>query len=156
MMKKILKWVSLLFAVGMAVFVVFFLYSINSDEYTQSPEPLEYKSEVKKQEAQTLWLNHLSNAKKKQYFFPVDEIYIKTDLDLKKSDLKDYKLVVDELDPYEIFCLSRELKRFKIKYFFKKVKNKNILIVFSKDLDRLNRLVKVLKNYQIDAKIIKR
>jgi len=155
-MKKILKWISLLFAVSVSIFVIFFLYNINSDEYIDNLKPLEYEKNYSKEDSQALWLNHLSKAKKKQYFFPVDEIYIKTELEDKKKKTKEYKLLVNELDPYGIFCLNQELKRFKIKYFFKKNKKNNELIVFSNDLSRLNSLVKVLKKYQIDAKIIKR
>jgi hypothetical protein len=155
-MKKILKWISLLFAVSVSVFVIFFLYDINSDEFVDDFEPLELKQNNSNQDKEALWLNHLSKAKKKQYFFPVDEIYIKTDLVKDKQKTKGYKLLVDDLDPYEIFCLNQELKRFNIKYFFKKDKTSNKLIVFSNDLGRLNSLVKVLKKYQIDAKIIKR
>ncbi len=152
-MKKILKWLSLLFAVSVSVFVIFLFYTINSEEPIEKPEPFIYESHIKDQESQALWLNHLSKTKRKGYFFPVDEVYIQTDLVKKKAKRKPYRLIVDDLDPYQTFCLSQELKRHKLKFFFKKDKNEVQLLVFSTDKAKLNSLVKVLKNYQIDATI---
>ncbi len=155
-MKKILKWLSLLFAAGVTVFVIFFLYAINSDEPIEKPEPFVYQTHIKEQKSEALWLNHLSKTRKKGYYFPVDEIYIKTDLVKVPQKKKPYRLVVDDLDPYQIFCLNQELKRHKIRYLFKKEKHANKLLVYSQDIGKLNSLVKVLKKYQIDAKILKR
>lgn len=143
-------------AVSVAIFVIFLLYNINSDDDIGKLEPLTYKSQLKKQKAEALWLNHLISSKKKDYRFPIDEIYIKVDLVKKRYNLQPYKLIVDKLDPYQIFCLNQELKRNKVKYFFKKEKNETQLLVFSNDKKRLDSLVKVLKRYQIDAKILKR
>ena len=155
-MKKILKWFSLLFAVSVTVFVIFFLYNINSDITVSKPQPLEYKSIAKKQEAQALWLNHLSDTKKKGYFFPVDEVYIETKLEVPKKSSTNYELVVNELDPYQIFCLEQELKRFTKEYFLKKEDKKLQVYVYAKQLDDLKALTKVLQRYNIEAEIKQR
>ena len=152
-MQKILKWFSLLFAVSIAIFVIYFLYDINKDEDITQPEPFVYKSEIQKKKDDGLWLDDLIKKGQKDYFFPVNEIFIKVDLEKIKKKKKVYQLFVNKLDPYEIFCLNQELKRYKIRYFFKKDKNSNKLLVYSNDVNRLNSLVNVLKRYQIKAKI---
>ena len=155
-MKRILKWLSLLFAVGVAVFVIFLLYTINAEEPTAKPKPFAPLIQKQEQKPEALWLNHLVETKKKGYFFPVNEVYIKTDLVKYVPPQKPMKLVVNDLDPYQIFCLKEELRRHKVRYFFKKSKEETKLLVYSKNRQKLNDLVKVLKKYQIDAKIQKR
>ncbi len=150
-MRKILKWLSLLFAASVAVFVIFLFYTINTQEDVSTPEPFVYQSKLKEQKPQTFWLNHLAKREKKDYFLPVDEVYIKMDLVKKIDRRKPYRLVVENLDPYQIFCLNQELKRHNLRYFFKKTKKETKLLVYSKERKKLDGLVKVLKNYQIDV-----
>ena len=57
------------------------------------------------------------------------------------------------LDPYQLFCLKEELKQHKLKYFLEKDSLGVELLIFSKNIEKLNSLVKVLKNYQISATI---
>jgi len=155
-MKKILKWISLLFVGGVSIFVIYFLYSINSDELIDNSKPLSLKTNRKDPKIDNLWLRHLTKEETKRYYFPVEEIYIKTDLVVDEKRVKPYRLLVNNLDPYQIFCLQQELKRYKLKFFFKKEENTTNLLVFSKSITKLRSLVDVLKKYQINAKILKR
>ena len=155
-MKEILKWTSLLFAVGAAVFVIFLFYTINTEEPISKPKPFALPNQQSEQKETALWLNHLADAKKKGYYFPVNEVYIKTDLLNYVPPRKPFEMVVNDLDPYQTFCLREELRRHDVRYFFKKSKEEMKLLVYSKSLKKLNDLVKVLKKYQIDAKIQKR
>ena len=155
-MKEVLKWLSLLFAAGVAVFVILLLYTINAEEPAAKPEPLDPIVRKTEQKGQTLWLNHLVGTRKKGFFLPVDEVYIQTDLVKDVVPQKPFELVVKDLDPYQIFCLKQELRRHNVRYFFKKSKEETQLLVYSKKMNKLNDLVKVLKKYQIDAKIQKR
>ena len=155
-MKQVLKWLSLLFAVSVAIFVIFLLYTINAEEPTAQPEPLAPLVQKQEPKKEALWLNHLVERKKKGYFFPVEEVYIQTDLVKFVPPQKPLKLVVNDLDPYQIFCLKEELRRHNVRYFFKKSKEEMKLLVYSKNRQKLNDLVKVLKKYQIEAKIQKR
>ncbi len=152
-MQKILKWFTPLLAVGVAVFIVFFFISINSSEEFIDDEPLILKTQVVKKKPEKVWLDHFSKSQRLGYFYPVNEIYIKVDLDEKITNTITYKLSAPLLDPYQLFCLKEELKQHKLKYFLKKDKNSVELLIFSKNLDKLNSLVKVLKNYQISANI---
>ena len=152
-MQKILKWFSLALLLGVTVFIFFFLFSINSsDEFVES-EPLEYKSEVVKQQPDEGWLNHFSKTERLGYFYPVNEVYIEIDLNEKITKTITYKLSAPILDPYQLFCLKEELKRHSLKYYLKRNKGMIELLIFSKNKDKLDSLVRVLKNYQISATI---
>ncbi|MCD4667980.1 MAG: hypothetical protein K8R44_05260 [Sulfurimonas sp.] len=152
-MQKILKWLTPLIGVGVAVFIVFFLISINSENEFIDEEPLSLKSEVIQKKPEKVWLNHFSKTQRLGYFYPVNEVYIKVDLDEKITKTITYKLSAPHLDPYQLFCLKEELKQHQLKYFLKKDKGGVELLIFSKNIDRLNSLVKVLKNYQISANV---
>jgi len=150
-LQKILKWLTPLIGVGVAVFIVFFMISINSSEEFVESEPLAFKKKVTQKKPEKVWLNHFSEAERLGYFYPVNEVYIKVDLDEKITKTITYRLSAPLLDPYQLFCLKEELKQHKLKYSLEKEKDGVELLIFSKNIDRLNSLVKVLKNYQISA-----
>ena len=152
-MQKILKWFTPVIGIGVIIFIVFFLISINSKEEFIEAEPLQLQEEVVLPKPKEVWLNHFSNTQRLGYFYPVNEVYIKVDLDEKITKIITYKLSAPLLDPYQLFCLKEELKQHKLKYFLEKNINGVELLIFSKNIDKLNSLVKVLKNYQISATI---
>ncbi len=152
-MQKILKWLTPFIGVGVAIFIVFFLISINSiDEYIEQ-EPLVSKNKLVEKKQKKVWLEHFSQTQRLGYFYPVNEVYVKVDLDEKITKTITYKLSAPLLDPYQLFCLKEELKNHRLKYFLQKNKMGVELLIFSKNIKKLNSLVKVLKNYQILATI---
>jgi hypothetical protein len=152
-LQKVLKWFTPLIGIGVAIFIVFFLISINSqDEFIES-EPLVLQDEVVQKKPKKVWLNHFSQTQRLGYFYPVNEVYVKIDLDEKITKVITYKLSAPLLDPYQLFCLKEELGQHKLKYFLEKYNTRVELLIFSKNIDKLNSLVKVLKNYQITAVI---
>jgi len=153
--RKILKWLTPLIAGSVAVFIAVFLISINSNEASLNLAPLEHKSEVAVKESEKVWLNHFSKAEKTGYFYPVNEVLIQVDLNEKivAAGATIYKLSAQLLDPYQLFCLKEELKQHQLKYYLKKDKSGAELLIYSKDREKLNSLVEVLKNYQISATI---
>ena len=152
-MQKILKWLTPLIGVGVAIFIVFFLISINSSDDFVESKPLAFKTKVTKKKPEKVWLNHFSQAQRLGYFYPVNEVYIKVDLDEKITKTITYRLSAPLLDPYQLFCLKEELRQHKLPYSLEKQKSGVELLIFSKNIDKLNSLVKVLKNYQISATI---
>ncbi|MBU0721132.1 hypothetical protein KJ877_07300 [bacterium] len=153
-MQKILKWFTPVLALGVAVFIVFFLISINSWEQLDEIEPLQHKSSVVQEKPKKVWLNHFSQTERLGYFYPVNEVYVKIDLNEKVLKKTTYKLSASLLDPYQLFCLKEELKQHKLPYYLKRDKSGVELLIFSKDVNKLNSLVKVLKNYQISATVV--
>ncbi|MCX6076920.1 MAG: hypothetical protein NTW78_08570 [Campylobacterales bacterium] len=153
-MQKILKWFTPVLALGVAIFIYFFLLSINSSEELLHTDPLVFKSEVVEKKEDKLWLNHFSQTERLGYFYPVNEVFVKVDLDEKIIKTIMYKLSAPLLDPYQLFCLKEELKQHQLKYYLQKDKSGIELLIYSKEIDKLNSLVKVLKNYQISATVM--
>lgn len=160
-MQKILKWLPPFIATGVAIFIGFFLYSINSNSQIIKIAPLERKNEVAVSESKSVWLDSFSKTQKDDYFYPVNEILIKVDLNEKIVEKTvptvvvktTYQLSASLLDPYQLFCLQEELKQHGLKYSLKQDKKNTELLIHSKDKAKLDSLIKVLKNYQISAKI---
>ena len=152
-MQKILKWFAPLLAAGVAIFIIFFLISINPSDASISIEPLELREEVRVKKPKEIWLNHFSKNERRGYFYPVNEVFIQVDLDEKIISKTIYKLSAPVLDPYQLFCLKEELKQHKFRYYLKKDNRGVELLIYSQDKKRLNSLVQTLKNYQISAKI---
>jgi len=150
-MQKILKWLTPLIAVGVAIFIIFFLISINSSEVYLENEPLTLSTEISEEKPEKNWLNHFSKSERLGYFYPVNEVYVKVNLEEKITKTITYKLSAKILDPYQLFCLKEELKSHKLKYYLKKDKTDIDLFIYSQNVDKLNNLVKVLKNYKISA-----
>ncbi len=157
-MQKILKWFAPIIALGVAIFIIFFLVSINSSSKLSDIEPLSYQSEVVHTDPQELWLNHFSKTEKLGYSYPVNEVYIKVNLDedivSARTRTSIYKLSASILDPYQLFCLKEELSQHRIQYYLQRDKNGLELLIYSKNISQLNSLVQVLKNYQISAKVM--
>jgi len=79
-MKKVLKWFAPLLFVGVTIFLIFFLISINNDDISFPSIPLEKESIDINHTIKKNWLNHFSKAQRQGYFYPVNEIYIKVDV----------------------------------------------------------------------------
>ncbi len=152
-MQKLLKWFAPLLALAVSIFLIFFLISINSNVDLGEGKPLELKSSVKNIKPEKMWLEHFSNTQREGFSFPVNEVFIKVDLDEKITKTITYKLSAALLDPYQIFCLKEELARHKLKYYLKQDKKGMELLIYSHSVNKLNNLVKVLKNYKIKAAI---
>ncbi|MBL0707560.1 MAG: hypothetical protein JJW00_00755 [Sulfurimonas sp.] len=152
-MQRYLKWLTPVLALGVAIFIIFFLISINPSQKQDYAEPLEQKSEVVQKKSQKVWLNHFSQSQRLGYFYPVNEAFIEMDLVEKIISKTIYKLSAALLDPYQLFCLREELKQHKLKYYLKQDKHSVELLIYSKNIEKLNSLVRVLKNYQISAKV---
>jgi hypothetical protein len=153
-MQKALKWFTPVLALGVAIFIIFFLISINPSQELDYIEPLKHKSEVVQQKSEEVWLNHFSKTQRLGYFYPVNEASIEIDLDEKILSNTIYKLSASLLDPYQLFCLKEELKQHKLRYYLNRDKSSVELLIYSKNIEKLNSLVRVLRNYQIAAKVV--
>jgi C-terminal processing protease CtpA/Prc len=152
-MQKIIKWFTPVVALGVAIFIVFFLISINSKVELGETQALTLESENNTTQSEKIWIDHFSQTQRKGYSYPVNEVYIKVDLDEKITKTITYKLKASLLDPYQTFCLKEELKQHKLKYFLKQDKKGMELLIYSQNVDKLNSLVKVLRNYKISASV---
>jgi len=152
-MQKILKWLTPFLSIGVAVFLIFFLFSINSSDELVESKPLTLDYNITQELPDKMWLDHFSQTQRLGFSYPVNEIYVKVDLNEKITKIITYKLSASVLDPYQLFCLKEELKQHRLKYYLRKDKQSMELLIYSKNINKLNFLVKTLKNYQIMAKI---
>ena len=150
-MHHIIKWFAPVITIGVAIFIVAFTFSINVSENIIKEEPLIVNTELTKKKIKRNWLDNFANTEQLGYHYPVNEVYIKLNLDKEIKDLTKYKFSASILDPYQLFCLKEELKNHNLQYYLKKDRNSLDLIIYSEKKDKLNSLVEVLKNYQILA-----
>ncbi len=152
-MQKFIKWFAPVVSIGVAIFITYFLVSINSETVVTDSEPIGFQEKTQKKSVEKNWLNHFSKSKKLGYSYPVNEIYLKVDLDEKITKTITYKLSANIQDPYQLFCLQEELMRHNLKYFLKKDKLGVDLLIYSQSVNKLKNLVEVLKNYKIKAQV---
>ena len=137
--------------------MVIFLVQVNQtdagiyDEKTDLPQA-EHISSIPSKEK---WLERISEQEDDGYFYPVTEIFIEVDLKEPPKKTTIYQLKAGDLDSYQLFCLKEVLKQYKIKYMFEQKRDDMKLIIYSKNITQLKNIVKTLKNYDINAKIIK-
>jgi len=148
-----LKWFTPIIGIGVAVFIIIFLININSIKKVKELKPLTRESKPIQQKDEKVWLEHFSDTQRLGYFYPVNEVYIKTSLDKKIQSKTVYRLSASLIDPYQLFCLKEELNRHRLKYYLKRDKNGVLLDIYSQNKTKLNSLVDVLKNYKILAKV---
>lgn len=153
-MQKILKWFAPLVMSVVAIFLVFFLVSINSDDHYVETKSLALEQNRVDVKPQKTWLNHFSQSERLGYYYPVNEIFVTTDLSEKISKITTYKLSAKILDPYQLFCLKEELKRYDLKYSMVKDNTVVNLLIYSQNVNKLNSLVEILKEYKIMATIV--
>ena len=153
-MQRIAYWLTPAIAVGVAFFLLLFLYKVNQVGTIESNIEKNTQSRLLASPEQSSgWLSRLNESEQFGYFFPVNEIYLDLDLNQKIVHEILYRLVAHINDPYQLFCLKEELRSFGFHYFLQQDKAGTKLLIQSKDSAKLHRLVETLKNYQIMATV---
>jgi len=101
------------------------------------------------------WSQELANSKDAKFSFPVNELYMQ--IDLKKyipPKVKSFRLVVDKVDRYSLFCIVQTLSSMNLPFVVDKNEKVPTIYVGSKTKNSLKSVVKKLKNYDIKSKII--
>jgi len=125
--------------------------SVQIDDKYLSPS-LNKKKKVLKDRT---WAEALANSKESKFSFPVNELYMQ--IDLKKyipPKIKSYRLVVDRADRYSIFCIVQTLSQMNLPYVIEKEDSNPTIYVGSKTENSLENVVKKLKDYDIESKIV--
>ncbi len=118
-----------------------------------------YLSPVEKKDKENLkirsWAESLANVDKANFSYPVNELFMQ--IELKKyipPKVKSYKLVVDKADRYSIFCILQTISSMNFPFVLEKVNRIPTIYVSSKTKEDLLKIVKKLKEYDIESKII--
>ncbi len=152
-MIKAFKWIAPIVAIGVFIFIVLLLVKANSTPNLQSSVVFEKSQENLSLNEKKSWIKHFATRQTKGFYYPVNEIVIKSDLTQKSYTQMIYKLNADVSDPYEVFCIEQEIKSLGLEYAFAKNKKSIELLIFSKKYTKLNTLVSNLKKYSINAQI---
>jgi len=153
----LVKWLFPAIFVGVVIFLILFLVQVNQTDasiYNEKADipQAETLAEIPSREK---WIERFSEYENKGYFYPVTEIFIEVDLQDPPKKTVSYELKAGDLDPYQLFCLQEILKQYKLKYLFEQKKDDVKLIIYSQNLPQLEDIVKLLKNYAINAHIVK-
>ena len=151
------KWLFPAIAGGVAIFLVIFLVQVNQTDASiyadkaDIPKAQEIPSIVSKEK----WIERFSEQEEAGYFYPVTEIFVEVDLKEPPKKTTIYQLKAGDLDPYQLYCLKEVLHQYKTKYMFEQQRDDMKLIIYSQNVKQLENIVKTLKNYAINAQIIK-
>jgi hypothetical protein len=148
-----------LFGVIIVILGVFLMNLLNFDE-TKVHVGKEYLSplDTNKQEIsfqEKTWAGELALSKSAQFTFPVNELFMQ--IDLKKyvpPKVKFFQLVVDKTDRYSLFCILQTLSSFNLPFVLEKEAKYPNVYVTSKTKEPLKKMIKRLKEYDIDSKIV--
>jgi len=151
------KWLFPAIFVGVAFFLIFFLVQVNQNDASIYADKADIPKAQKLPEipSKEKWIERFSEHEDEGYFYPVTEIFVEVDLKDPPKKTTIYQLKAGDLDPYQLFCLKEVLKQYQLKYMFEQKKEDMKLIIYSKNVNQLKKIVKVLKNYAINAQIIK-
>lgn len=155
MQRKILGvFFTVLFLGVVAVLYSFFNYTNN-----EIVETKEYLSPIDKEEkTQNLsrsWIDSLVKNSNSSYLYPVNELYMH--IDLRKQiapKVKSYKLIVQDIDRYSLFCVMQTLQGFNLPFVITKQKKAPSIYMGSDNKKRLKEIEEKLKKYGIKSKIV--
>ncbi len=151
------KWLFPTISVGVALFLILFLVQVNQTDTSIYADKADIPQAKKLAPgpSKEKWIERFSEHENQGYFYPVTEIFVEVDLKEPPSKTINYQLKAGRLDPYQLFCLKEVLKQYELKYMFEQKKDEMKLVIYSKNLSQLKNIVKTLKNYAINASIIK-
>jgi len=135
------------------------LYSLLNEEESEvliSDSYLSPSSKIKKEDMKARgWTENLAGASKTNFSYPVNELFMQIDLKTYvPPKTKSYRLVVDKADRYSIFCIVQTLSSMNLPFVLEKRDRVPVVYVGSKTKDKLLHVVKKLKDYDIESKII--
>ena len=130
--------------------------SINKEELLKQNYSID-NVDTKKLEKSSSWIDKFAKKEELTYHFPATEIFIKLDLteDVKNEPL--YRILVDKLDNYQFFLLSKILKTLSkdIEYSYFKRDNSIKLIIMTSIEKTYKTLLNELDNYSIEYNLEK-
>ncbi len=157
MQKKIL----VVFFIVLLFGVIGILYSFFNYTDSKAKETKEYLSPIVKiQKTEKLdksWIDNLEISKKSKYAYPVNELFMHIDFQSNnQSKTKSYRLVIENIDRYSLFCVMQTLQNFSSPFVVTKQKFAPIIYLGSDNDKKLKRIKRKLKEYDIDSKIIEK
>ncbi len=155
MQKKILGILLTFLLIGVVIFLyTLYNYTVDTEvEVKEYPSPI--KKEIKNQKFTESWIEDLAKSSKKSYTLPVNELYMHIELfKYVPPKIKSYRLVINNIDRYSMFCIVQTLSSFNLPFVFSKESGTPSIFLGSKNQKILKEIVKKLKKYDIQSKIV--
>ncbi|MBE0494969.1 MAG: hypothetical protein IBX45_01025 [Campylobacterales bacterium] len=98
------------------------------------------------------WAQKMAQAAALDYHFPVNELFIKLELEEAKPPKEHiFQLVIERSDLYSHFCIMQTLQAFPFSYSVVKDRQGNVIYVNAQGKEMLDAVVKRLKEYDIES-----
>ncbi len=158
MQKKVLGAVFLLLFVGVGLF----LYKLLHQNVDVTVEVAKYESPkkqaIKQETSETVWIKEMAHKDAREFVFPVNELFMQIDSFGQKSGsggkLKSFRLVIDRVDRYSLFCIIQTLTSLHLPYMVIKEDKVPLIYIEEKSEKQLNQVVLELEKYDIKSKIV--
>jgi hypothetical protein len=114
-----------LIVVGIIIAILIYANKVEDEKIIKIDEVKEQAVQIK----QKTWLDTLSQIKNNSYMQPVNMLYIDVTLQSPPKTKKKetyYKLQINKVDDYSLFCVAQVLEKFNIQYSIQKNKKKKI------------------------------
>ncbi len=143
-----------------AVFVLLVLLYRYANEGGESvkmetAETLHFSKSSEGSDVGTRWLQELANKKKPTYSYAVSEMEISLPLKKASESKIAFKMVLDNLDDYKMFCIKQLLERKGVDYSVYRKDGRALLIVHDIDKKREKEILQLVKEYDVRTKIEK-
>jgi len=153
--KKILSVFFIVLFFGV-IGILYFIFNYTDDKIEETKEY--FSPAVKTQKIVKLdksWIDNLEKSKKSRYGYPVNELFMHIDLQKNtQSKIKFYKLVIQNIDRYSLFCIMQILQNFNLPFEVVKQKFAPTIYLGGNSDEKLKKIKEKLKEYDIDSKII--
>lgn len=106
------------------------------------------------QNPQEKWIESLAKASKREYYLPVNEIYIEYKRPLNLKTQTAYQLTLDKNDAYSMFCVTQSLRNLNIDFTIIKDQTNSLVFLNSSDSAVLQNVINELKNYEIKTSVM--
>ncbi len=117
----------------------------------QSPPTKEIKAESEER----VWMKELAYKDIKEFSFPVNELFMQIGLNGEQGQkVKSFKLVIDRIDRYSLFCIVQTLSALNFSYMIVKEEKAPLIYVQEKSEKALEHIVHELEKYDIKSKIV--
>ncbi|MDD2383059.1 MAG: hypothetical protein PHN18_02585 [Sulfurospirillaceae bacterium] len=117
----------------------------------ETPMPQSKKEEPNEK----AWIKELAHQESREFFFPVNELFMQIDIQWPNIDKKkSFRLVIDRADRYSLFCILQTLSSLHLSYVVIKENKVPIIYVEEKSSKQLENVVLELEKYDIKSKII--
>jgi hypothetical protein len=125
----------------------------NQNEQISYTSPLEKRPLERREKKPSIgakWLEDLAEKRRPSYAYAVSEMEIDLPLKRKPEPHTAYRLILKHLDNYKMFCIRQLLEQNGIDYAIYREKENGILTVHNLSKEGLDRIVKMVKKYDID------